>query len=181
MGKFGIKLEPFNTHNISFPKFVVVYPKIATFLSILFSLSMPLARLMTLQCSLQYSLSLSCHVDFVSKDIQLLHFIWPVQYWWTLFCCSLSKFAKVPKDQSNILHQKMCKIARNFIATFPIFWYNFCHKFSAIFGFFECNSLGLTTLAEQWRGPCTEDCLWHLCLYIYRHTYEIWKKNKTDA
>jgi len=43
----------------------------------------------------------------------------------------LPKFAKVPKDQSNILHPKMCKIVRNFGATFANFWRNFCHKLSA--------------------------------------------------
>ena len=35
-----------------------------------------------------------------------------------LFCCSLPKFGKVPKCQSNTLHPKMSQIARNFSATF---------------------------------------------------------------
>jgi len=48
-----------------------------------------------------------------------------------LLCCSLPKFGKVPKGQSNILHPKMSQIVRNF-----------CHKFSATFGFFERNFLG---------------------------------------
>jgi len=55
-----------------------------------------------------------------------------------LFCCSLPKFGKVPKGQINILHPKMSQIARKF----SNFLRNFCHKFSATFGFFECNFLG---------------------------------------
>jgi len=42
-----------------------------------------------------------------------------------LFCRSLPKFAKVRKDQGNILHPKMCKIARNIGATFGFFERNF--------------------------------------------------------
>jgi len=70
--------------------------------------------------------------DFVSKDIQL--------------CSSLGLYdidghsfvvrcQNLPKYQCNILHSEVCKIARNFGATFPIFLRNFCHKFSATFDF----------------------------------------------
>jgi len=64
-----------------------------------------------------------------------------------MFCCSLPKFAKVPKGQSNILHPKMSQLAPNFSATFPNFLRNCCHKLSATFEFFERNFLGGTKLS----------------------------------
>jgi len=64
----------------------------------------------------------------------------------------LTKFAKVPTDQSNILHPKMSQIARNFSTTFPNFLLNFCHKFRATFGFFGAQlsgGLGLPIVRER--------------------------------
>jgi len=46
------------------------------------------------------------------------------------------------KVLTNILHPKMCKIARNFGATFPNFLRSFCHKFNATFGFLSATFWG---------------------------------------
>ena len=56
-----------------------------------------------------------------------------------LFCCSLPKFGKVPKGQSNILHPKMSQIARNFSATFCA---TFATSLAQLLDFFERNFLG---------------------------------------
>jgi len=77
-------------------------------------------------------------------------------YRWLSSLCLNSKFAKVSKDQSNILHPKMSQIARKFSATFPNFLRDFCHKFSATFGFFERNFLGglhshVPNVNSQWK------------------------------
>jgi len=64
LGKFWGKLEPLSAHNLSFPKFCSCLSKIATSCLPTFSLSMPLtrvARLMTLQCIIAYSIAYHCH------------------------------------------------------------------------------------------------------------------------
>jgi len=64
-------------------------------------------------------------------------------------------FSYLIKVLTNILHQKICKFARSFGATFPIFLRNFCHIFRATFGFFERNFLGglaitRASIASRW-------------------------------
>jgi len=52
--------------------------------------------------------------------------------------CFVVNCQNLPKSRTNVLHPKMCKIA----CSFSDFLRNFCHKFNATFGFFECNFLG---------------------------------------
>jgi len=131
--------KPLITHNLFFPKFVVVCPKIVTSCFPTFDAT-GLEWLDWWRCSIAYSTaSLSWTKTLFPK---ISNFCTSLAYIILMLCCSLPKFAKVPKDQSNILHPKMCKTVCHFGATFRNFLRNLCRKFSATFGLFERNFLG---------------------------------------
>jgi len=138
IGEIWGQIGPLSTRSLSFPKLVAVCPKIVTsYLHTYFHSRCHwarVARLMTLQRSLQYSLRLSWTKTLfpkISNFCTSLDLIISID----VVLLFVAKFAKVPKDQSNILHPKMSQIGTNFLC-------NFCHNFSTTFGFFECNFLG---------------------------------------
>ena len=122
-GEIWGKLGPLSTRNLSFQKFVAVCPKNSTSCLHAYFHSRchwVMARLMTLQRSLQYSLSLSWTKTLFRKISN--------------FCTSLGlynidrrcfvvrcQFSKVPKDQSNILHPKWAKLCATLAQPFHFF------------------------------------------------------------
>ena len=82
LGTFGGKMEPLSTHNLSFPKFVAVCPKIATSrLPTFFTLKATglyiMARLMTWQAC---SVACSIGYHFVNKDCFQIYLTFALYY-----------------------------------------------------------------------------------------------------
>ena len=123
-GNLGGKLEPLSAHNLSFPKFVDVCPKLQLLASLLFHSRCHWARVAR-PMTLRVAYSIACHC----REQRLFPKV-------SNFCTSLSQYNNdgrccVVRCQNLLKYQrtkvifyirpKMCKIARNFGATYPIF------------------------------------------------------------
>jgi len=106
-GKIWGQIGPLSTSNLSFPKFVAVCPKIATsWLHTYFHSRCHwsrVARLMTLQRSLQYSLSLSWTKTLFPK---ISNFCTSLGLYNIDRRCIVVRCQNLPKDQSNIITSK---------------------------------------------------------------------------
>jgi len=183
-GEIWRQIGPLSTRNLSFPKFIAVLPKIATSCLHTYFRSRchwaRVTRLMTLQRSLQYSLSLSCTKTLFPKIFNFFTSLglYNIDRLCFVVCCqNLKKYQRI---KVTFYIQKWAKLHTTSAQLFVIFCATSATSLAQLLDFL-CTTFWGGTKILQTERDCNFVLAISLLLILLSLPYLYWRRSPSDC